>query len=211
MLLRPVLEPGAVFCVGLNYRAHAAEIGREPPAHPVWFSKLARTLADPGADLPLAEATRALDYEAEVAVVMGSADAVAGLTLLNDMSDRNLQRERVQVFAGKNLAASTPVGPMLVTPDEVGALDDLEIELSVNGERRQHGALSDLVFDIPALLADLSSFTTLEPGDIVATGTPAGVGMSLDPPRHLADGDVVTLSAGPLGTLTNRVTAATPA
>jgi acylpyruvate hydrolase len=205
-LLRPVLAPGAVLCVGMNYAGHVAEMGREAPEHPTWFSKLGRALTDPGADVALA--TAQVDYEGELAAVIGAGGEVAGYTLLNDVSMRDYQFRTSQFFAGKTWQRSTPVGPVVVTPDELGDLAALELRTEVNGELRQRASLGDLVFGVDELVADLAAFVRLEPGDLIATGTPGGVGHALKPPRYLEDGDVVAITIDGLGTLRNRFTAA---
>jgi acylpyruvate hydrolase len=213
-LIRPVLGDVAVVCVGLNYRGHIEELGYEIPTAPTLFSKLARALADPGADIEVPEAPGQLDYEGEFAVVIGTggrriaeADAwehVGGVTLMNDVSMRDYQRRSSQWFAGKSWQRSTPIGPVVVTPDE---LRDAVLTVRVNGELRQTAALDDLVFDIPRLIADISTIIELRPGDIIATGTPGGVGLSLDPPIFLAPGDLVEVECPAIGLLSNRVRA----
>jgi len=211
-LRRPVLAPGAVVCVGQNYRAHILEMGHEVPDFPTLFSKLPRALTDPGVDVELPAPSERVDYEGELAMVVGEGgrdipaerawDAVAGLTLLNDVSARDFQRRTAQWFAGKTFQRSTPVGPVVVTPDELGDLAAHVLETRVNGETRQRASLGDLVFDVPALVADLSRIVALEPGDLIATGTPGGVG---DPTgRYLQDGDVVEVVVGAIGVLRNR-------
>ncbi len=210
-LRRPVLEPGAVVCVGLNYRTHILEMGRELPTSPTLFGKLPRALTDPYADVVMPAISDKIDYEAELAVVIGKAgrnvdpaaawEHVAGLTVLNDVTARDFQRRSVQWFAGKTFQASTPVGPVVVTPDELGDLDGLEISLSVNGEEHQRSQLGELVFDVPALVADLSRLVELAPGDLIATGTPGGVGDASG--RFLADGDVVEVAIDGIGSLRN--------
>jgi acylpyruvate hydrolase len=205
-LLRPVLAPGAVVCVGMNYGAHVAEMGHEPPAHPTWFSKLPRALTDPGADVVVA--TERVDYEGELAVVIGAGGSIGGYTILNDVSMRDYQNRTTQFFAGKTWQRSTPLGPVVVTPDELGELAALELRTEVNGELRQRGSLGDLVFGVEALLADLGRIVELEPGDVIATGTPSGVGHAMKPPRYLAAGDVVAITVDGIGTLRNRFVAA---
>ncbi|MFZ0042765.1 MAG: fumarylacetoacetate hydrolase family protein [Solirubrobacteraceae bacterium] len=209
-LLRPVLHPGAVFCVGLNYRTHILEMGRELPSVPTLFGKLDRALTDPYADVELPPSDK-VDYEGELAVIIGTRgrdiapddalEHVAGLTVLNDVTARDYQRRTIQWFAGKTFQRSTPVGPWMVTLDELGALDDRELSLSVNGEERQRAPLGDLVFDVPALVADISMIVELEPGDLIATGTPGGVGEPQG--SFLTDGDVVEVSIDGIGTLRN--------
>jgi acylpyruvate hydrolase len=210
-LLRPVLEPGAIVCVGLNYRSHILEMGRELPTHPTLFAKLPRALTDPYADIELPAASEQIDYEGELAVVIGTSgrdvareDAwshVAGLTILNDVTARDFQRRTLQWFAGKTFQASTPMGPWVVTPDEVGDFADHEIRVTVNGEERQRSVLGELVFDVPALVADLSTIVELRPGDVIATGTPGGVGAAQG--RFLQPGDVVAVHIDGLGEIRN--------
>jgi acylpyruvate hydrolase len=210
-LLRPVLHPGAVVCVGLNYRTHILEMGRELPSVPTLFGKLERALTDPYAEVELPRPSDRVDYEGELAVIIGTGgrdiayeDAlshVAGLTVLNDVTARDYQRRTIQWFAGKTFQRSTPVGPWMVTLDELGDLDDRELRLSVNGEERQRAPLGDLVFDVPSLVADISTIVELEPGDVIATGTPGGVGEPQG--KFLAEGDVVEVSIDGIGTLRN--------
>jgi acylpyruvate hydrolase len=210
-LLRPILAPEAVVCVGLNYRTHILEMGRELPTEPTLFSKLPRALTDPYADVELPAASDRIDYEAELAAVIGKGgrdiavedawDHVAGLTVLNDVTARDFQRRTIQWFAGKTFQASTPIGPWIVTTDELGDLGDRELRLTVNGQERQRAWLDDLVFDVPTLVADLSRIVELQPGDIIATGTPGGVG---EPQGFfLRDGDIVEVSIDGIGTIRN--------
>ena len=213
-LLPPILDPEAVVCVGLNYRSHIEEMGRDLPRHPTLFSKLPRSLCAPYADIVLPAFAEKVDYEGELAVVIGTGgrdirvedawSAVAGLCVLNDVTVRDFQRRTPQWFAGKSWEASTPMGPFLVTPDEIADVGDLELVVKVNGEERQRATLDDLVFDVAALVSDLSRIVALRPGDILATGTPGGVGDAMRPSRYLEDGDVVTVSVSGLGTLSNR-------
>ena len=211
-LRRPVLDPGAVVCVGLNYKTHILEMGRELPSNPAYFSKLPRALTDPFAEILLPSASSSVDYEGELAVVIGrggrdiapedSWEVVAGLTVLNDVSMRDYQRRTIQWFAGKTWEASTPVGPAVVTPDELDYPEGLDLIVEVNGEERQRAPIADLVFDVPELVSDLSKIFTLVPGDIIATGTPGGVGEAMG--RFLADGDVVEVTITGLGSIRNR-------
>ncbi len=210
-LLVPIPDPEKIVCIGLNYRKHAAEIGAEPPAHPVVFGKYRNALAAPGATVTLPAASSKVDYEAEVAFVIGTrakdaaaADAldhVAGYTLFNDLSARDLQGRGPQWMPGKVFDGSAPCGPALVTPDEAGPADAIGIALTLNGETMQDSSTADLVFSIPELIADLSSLMTLEPGDVVATGTPEGVGMGRDPRIWLAPGDEIAIESPTLGRL----------
>jgi acylpyruvate hydrolase len=212
----PILAPGAIFCVGLNYGTHITEMRRELPAHPTLFSKLSRAVTDPYADIdvPIAGAA-CLDYEGELAAVIGTrarnvdaAEAmsyVAGLTVLNDVTMRDYQWRSVQWFAGKTWERSTPFGPAVVTLDELGDVGALEIVVTVNSEERQRARLGDLVFGVADLVADISRIVTLEPGDLIATGTPGGVGDAMVPKGYLADGDVVEVRIDRLGSVRNRI------
>lgn len=215
-LRRPVTAPTAVVCVGLNYRTHILEMGRDLPTSPTLFSKLARALTDPFAGIELPRASNEVDYEGELAVVIGrggrdinAADAwdhVAGLTVLNDVTGRDYQWRTRQWFAGKTFQRSTPMGPWLVTPDELGEVAGHTLTLSVNGEERQRADLGDLVFDVPTLVADLSRIVDLEPGDVIATGTPGGVGAATK--SFLRDGDVIEVAIEGIGSIRNTFRAA---
>jgi acylpyruvate hydrolase len=210
-LLPPIDRPGKLICIGLNYRGHAEEQGKEPPETPTFFAKFANALAAPGATVRLPPWSNRVDYEAEVAFVIGSrckdvpaSDAmrvVAGYTLLNDLSARDYQRKTPQWMPGKTFDGSAPCGPALVTPDEAGPPDALDIELLLNGERMQASSTADLVHSIPALVEYLSMLMTLEPGDVIATGTPGGVGSMRDPRVWLKPGDRVEVRSPQLGVL----------
>ncbi len=211
----PVTHPGKIVCIGLNYGSHAAEQGAEAPATPTFFAKFRNALAPPGAEVPLPPASEKVDYEAEVAFVIGrrcrevdEADALshlAGYMLFNDLSARDLQFATPQWLPGKVFDGSAPCGPWLVTPDEAGAHDAIEIELTLNGELMQSASTSDLVHSVPALLSHLSRLMTREPGDVVSTGTPAGVGSLREPPVWLKAGDEVVVSSPTLGRLETRI------
>jgi acylpyruvate hydrolase len=210
-LRTPVLTPTAVFCVGLNYRTHIIEMGRDLPKFPTLFAKLSRSLTGPYSDIILPKSSQRIDYEAELAVVIGDGgrhisaeDAwqhVAGLTVFNDVTARDYQRRSLQWFAGKNFQQSSPWGPWIVTPDELGEIDSREITLWVNDEERQRASLGDLVFDVPALIADLSAIVELAPGDVIATGTPGGVGEPND--QFLGVGDRVRVRIEGIGDIEN--------
>jgi acylpyruvate hydrolase len=210
----PLPRPGKVICCGLNYGDHIKETGREEPTHPTLFAKYADTLIGPGSDIRFPAGLQ-VDWEAELAVVVGSElrkataleaeRAIAGYTVANDISVRDWQRRTPQWFQGKAWDATTPLGPVLVTPDELDPLAGVEVICRVNGVERQRGNTKTLVFDSAALLAYISTFTVLRPGDVVLTGTPGGVGMAMDPPRYLADGDVVETEIPGVGTLSNTV------
>jgi acylpyruvate hydrolase len=214
-LLPPVPDPDKIVCIGLNYGAHAAEAGMDPPESPTIFGKYRNALASPGATVPLPAASRKVDFEAEIAFVVGrrakevaESDAlahIAGYTLLNDLSARDLQFATPQWMAGKVFDGSAPCGPALVTPDEAGAPDAIEFTLDLNGERMQESSTADLIFGVAVLVAHLSSLMTLEPGDVVATGTPSGVGSTRDPRVWLKAGDEVVISSPQLGELRTRI------
>ncbi len=214
-LLPPVPDPEKIIGIGLNYRAHAAEARLEPPASPTFFAKFRNALRPDGATVEVPASTAKLDYEAEVAFVVGTrardvaeSDAlehIAGYTLFNDLSARDLQFATPQWMPGKVLDGGAPCGPAIVTRDEAGAADAIGIALDLNGERMQESTTEDLVFSIPELLAYLSSLMTLEPGDLVATGTPAGVGGAREPSVWLKPGDEVVVSSPQLGRLTTRI------
>jgi acylpyruvate hydrolase len=210
----PLPTPVKVICCGLNYGDHIAETGRESPTHPTLFAKYADTLIGPTDDITV-PAGLEVDWEAELAVVVGAtlrnattADAqraIAGYTVANDISIRDWQRRTLQWFQGKAWDATTPIGPVLVTPDELDPTDGVEVICRVNGIERQRGNTKTLVFDSPALLSYISTFTVLRPGDVVLTGTPGGVGMGMSPPVYLRDGDLVETEIPGIGTLTNTV------
>ena len=211
----PIPDPDKIVCMGLNYRSHAAEAGLEPPDSPTFFAKFRNALAPPGAEVALPDASEKVDYEAEVAFVVGrragdvaggdALDHVAGYTLLNDLSARDLQFATPQWMPGKVFDGSAPCGPALVTPDDAGPHDAIEIELTLNGETMQDASTSDLVFGIPELVSRLSRLMTLEPGDIVATGTPAGVGSVRKPRVWLKPGDKISIVSPTLGRLETRL------
>lgn len=210
-LLAPIADPQKIICIGLNYRAHAEEAGLEAPERPTFFAKFANALAAPGAEVALPAASQKVDYEAEVAFVIGdrakdvaeedALDHVAGYTLLNDLSARDLQFATPQWMPGKVFDGSAPCGPALVTPDEAGPHDAIELSLTLNGEEMQSSSTADLIHSVPALVASLSALMTLEPGDIVSTGTPAGVGSLREPRVWLKPGDEVVVRSPQLGVL----------
>lgn len=216
-LLSPVPNPGRVLCVGLNYMTHVDETRRELPTYPVLFAKFASSLIGPFAPICHPPESSQVDYEGEVAVIIGerarrvprdrALSAVAGLAVANDVTMRDFQYKTHQWIQGKAWDSSTPIGPALVTLDEVGDPADLDIELRLNGERMQSSNTSQLIFDVPTLVSTVSEFTMLEPGDILLTGTPGGVGYRRDPQVFLRDGDVVAVEVSRLGTIENRVVA----
>ncbi|MGW4380607.1 fumarylacetoacetate hydrolase family protein [Kitasatospora sp. NPDC004531] len=212
--LLPLPAPGKVLCCGLNYAEHIREMGHELPSHPTLFAKFADTLTGPEADLVLPRGLQ-LDWEAELAVVVGAtlrrADratalaGIAGYTVANDVSVRDWQRRTTQWLQGKAWDGSCPVGPVVVTPDEVDPAAGLDVVCRVDGEQVQRASTKTLVFDPADLLAYVSTFTVLRPGDLVLTGTPGGVGAAREPQRFLADGDLLETSISGIGTLRNRV------
>lgn len=215
-----------IMCVGKNYYEHAKEFhdsgfdasaGKDAiPERPIFFSKSFSTVIGPGDAIDAtSDWTGSVDYEVELAVVIGrrarsvaKAEAygyVFGYTIINDVTSRTLQHAHKQWFLGKNFDTFCPMGPALVTADEIGDVTTLEVTSHVNGEPRQQALVKDLIFDIPMLIATLSAVMTLEPGDIIATGTPAGVGIGFVPPRYMMAGDVVRCSISRIGTLENPV------
>lgn len=221
-LLAPLRPRKNVFAVGRNYLEHVREVPgpgadtRPPPENPIVFTKPVTSIIGPGEAIVTAnDPSGTTDYEGELAVIIGSpgkriptADAwnhVFGYTIVNDVTARALQRKHVQWLIGKGADTFCPIGPWIVTADEIGDVTELEVRTEVNGELRQRGRVAELIFDIPTLISTLSEVMTLEPGDVIATGTPAGVGAGFDPPRFLQTGDVVSVSVDRIGTLTNPV------
>ncbi len=211
-LLPPVPDPEKIICIGLNYRDHAAEGRQEPPPVPTFFAKFRNALVPDGAAVALPASSSKVDYEAEIAFVVGrtsrevdpanAMDHIAGYTLLNDLSARDLQFQTPQWLPGKVFDGSAPCGPALLTTDEVpDGPGSLGIALDLNGERMQEATTGDLIFGIPHLLAHLSTLMTLVPGDIVSTGTPAGVGGAREPRVWLKPGDELVVSSPQLGEL----------
>jgi acylpyruvate hydrolase len=216
--LRPVVpRPGKVVCLGLNYRKHVDEGVYEVPDFPVLFSKFAETLVAAGEPIVVPPESSDPDYEAELAFVIGrpvrrvsgaaALEAVAGYTVANDVTMRDYQYRTHQWLTGKNWASTTPLGPFLVTPDEVGDPHALDISLELNGERMQSGNTRQFIFDIPAIVAAISEFVPLAPGDVVLTGTPSGVGYRREPKVRLEDGDRVVVEIERVGRLANPVVA----
>jgi acylpyruvate hydrolase len=197
--------PAAIFGIGLNYAAHVREGGRELPEAPVVFMKTPRSAADPGAPVKAPEVVRRLDYEGELAIVMGAGGQVAGYAVADDLSARDLQRREPQWTRAKGFDRSCPFGPWVTTADEVPEPGDLGLRTWVNGELRQDSRTSDLIFDVPSLVAFLLETCTLEPGDLILTGTPSGVGVYMDPPRFLTSGDVVRIEIERLGAIEHPV------
>jgi len=217
----PALTRNA-FCVGRNYVDHIAEgaaaMNRDPklPEAPQFFTKATHTLIGPDADVRLDErVTRRLDYEIELALIIGRTgrdipaeeafDYIFGYTIANDVTARDLQRRHDQWFKGKSLDTTLPLGPWIVDREEIGDPSTLELSLTVNGQERQRAHVSQMIFDIPTLIASLSAGLTLEPGDVIATGTPSGVGFAMQPPQYLKGGDVMVARIDRIGELRNRI------
>jgi acylpyruvate hydrolase len=204
-LLAPVAAPRAIFGIGLNYADHIAETGGERPERPIVFMKLPSSAAAPGAAVRCPEVVRRLDYEGELAVVMGAGGAVAGYAVADDVSARDLQGREPQWTRAKGADDFCPYGPWITTADEVGDPHDLALRTWVNGELRQDSSTSNLIFTVPELVAFIGETCTLAPGDLILTGTPAGVGIGLDPQRFLAAGDVVRIEIERLGAIEHSI------
>jgi acylpyruvate hydrolase len=210
-------HPDKIMCIGLNYRSHIAEMrGGDPPAYPTVFAKYRSSLIGAHDDIVLPPESSAVDWEAELAVIIGApirrvdregaTAAIAGYSVLNDVSMRDWQNRTMQFLQGKTFESSTPLGPWLVTPDEPGAVPGpaQSIGCSVDGEVMQDSTTADLLFDVPHQVSSQSTVMTLLPGDVIATGTPSGVGAGRKPPRFLADGQVVVTTISGVGELRNR-------
>lgn len=209
-----VPHPEKVFCVGMNYRAHIAEMSRELPAYPTLFAKFASSLLGPYDDLVLPSVSDSVDWEAELGVIIGrptrraslaeAAEAIAGFSVVNDVSMRDWQNRTTQYLQGKAFDRSTPFGPVLVTGDEIGDGVDLEVRCELDGVVMQRGRTSDMIFGPAAVVSYISQFATLVPGDLVSTGTPSGVGAGRDPQVFLAPGQVLVSSIEGIGSCVNR-------
>jgi 2-keto-4-pentenoate hydratase/2-oxohepta-3-ene-1,7-dioic acid hydratase in catechol pathway len=216
-LCAPIANPPRIFAIGLNYRDHAKESGMEIPTTPVVFFKLPTAIIGPGEHIVLPKNSTQPDYEAEFAFVIGKGgyriaaadwpDHVYGYTIVNDVSARDVQFSSTQWSMSKCFPTFCPLGPAIVTADEITDPHALDISLSIDGEVLQHSNTRELVFKIPALIEYLSSITPLLPGDIVSTGTPPGVGLGRNPKRWLKPGETVTITIEGLGSLTNPVVA----
>jgi acylpyruvate hydrolase len=219
-LASPVLRPEKIICAGLNYPDHAAEANLGIPDYPPLFAKFWRSLVGPSDHIQLPANSDAVDWEVELAVVIGkpvrqadlegAKEAIAGYTLMNDVSMRDWQLRTTEFLQGKTFEASSPLGPYVVTLDEFDNPDSLRITCSVDGESMQDGSTGDMVVGPAALVSYISEFITLVPGDIIATGTPAGVGGARKPPLYLQAGQTVVSSSEEIGTLTNLCVASGP-
>jgi 2,4-diketo-3-deoxy-L-fuconate hydrolase len=206
----PICRPSKIVCIGLNYRDHAAETKAQPPKEPVLFFKSTTSLVGPNDALVIPRNATKVDWEVELAVVIGkrtlyvskeqALDHVAGYALHNDYSERSFQLERGgQWVKGKSADTFAPLGPFLATPDEVPNVSNLPMWLKVNGQLRQNSSTANMIFDVATLVSYVSEFMTLLPGDVISTGTPAGVGLGMNPPTYLRAGDVVELGIEGLG------------
>ena len=210
-ILAPITRPGKIICVGLNYHDHCREQSIDPPPYPMLFSKFANAVADPGGAVTRPTATEMLDLECELAVVIGrrasrigreeARGVIFGYTIVNDITMRDLQREDRQWLRAKGSDGFAPMGPVVVTADEVADPQALRLRSSVNGETWQDSTTSEMIFDVATVVAFVSRTITLEPGDVIATGTPAGVGHYQDPPRYLTDGDRLRCEIEGIGSL----------
>ena len=211
----PVPHPPAILAIGMNYRAHVAEMGREPPEYQYWFNKQRTSIAGPGDPIVLPTVSKMVDYEGELAMVIGrrcqhipaarALEVVAGFTIINDVSTRDWQWRTPTFTVGKSFDSHAPCGPWLVTTDELDDPGHLALRTWVNDELRQDSSTADLIFGCAALIEYLTTAFPLEAGTVIATGTPAGVGAGFDPPRFLADGDVVRIEIEGIGSLVNPV------
>ena len=211
----PIPHPPTILAIGMNYRAHVAEMGREPPEYQYWFNKQRTSIAGPGDPIVLPAVSSMVDYEGELAMVIGrrcqyvpaarAMEVVAGFTIMNDVSVRDWQWRTPTFTMGKSFDSHAPCGPWLVTTDEVADPGQLALRTWVNDDLRQDSTTADLIFGCAELIEYLTSAFPLEPGTIIATGTPAGVGAGSDPPRFLTDGDVVRIEIEGIGDLVNPV------
>lgn len=214
-LLPVIPNPGKVFCVGLNYKTHVAEMKRADSEHPAIFTRFADSLSAHGAPLPKPEATQRFDFEGELAVIIGKSgrnisqaqawDHIAGYACFNDGTARDWQRHTHQWTPGKNFPATGPLGPFMASQKAIPDVNQLTLQSRLNGQVMQHASLADLIFTLPVIIEYLSVFTNLSPGDVIATGTPGGVGDKREPPVYMNSGDVIEVEITGLGILRNVV------
>lgn len=211
----PIRRPGKIVAIGLNYTDHIEETGQEVPEYPVVFAKFSSSIVGPDEPIPYPKVTSRLDWEVELGVIIGricrnvteesALDYVAGYTVVNDLSARDVQRRDGQWVRGKSLDGLCPMGPCIVTTDQLGDASGLKMHTKVNGEIKQDSTTSNLLVGVPKLVSYLSESFTLEPGDVIATGTPSGVGFVRDPPEYLSSGDEVEVYIENIGTLRNKI------
>lgn len=214
-LLPVIPSPSKIFCIGLNYETHRQETGRAKAEHPAIFTRFADSLNAHGQAILRPKISTDLDYEGELAIIIGKGgrnisetdanDHIAGYTCFNDASIRDWQWHTHQFTPGKNFPSTGPIGPYMVTPDEAGELSDVHVVTRLNGEVVQDQAIGEMIFSVPKIIAYLSTFTPLNPGDVIATGTPGGVGAKRKPPLWMKAGDKITVEIGPLGVLENTI------
>ena len=213
-----IIKPGNFFAIGLNYTEHAKETGAEPPKNPVLFNKSVHCIVGPNDNIVIPKGSKKLDHEVEIALVIGkkakrvlekdAQDHIFGYCICNDISEREWQKEKGgQWVKGKSGDTFGPLGPYLVTKDEIKEIENMNLSLDINGNRHQTGNTNQMIFNFNFLVAHISSFITLMPGDIITTGTPPGVGLGMTPPVFLKDGDRMKLSVDNLGTQTTKVIA----
>ena len=212
----PIRRPGKIIGLGLNYRDHADETGRQLPDFPVIFAKFPTSVVSPNSEIPIPSVTKKLDWEVELGIIIGQSckdvtpeealNYVAGYTVLNDLSARDLQKEKEgQWVEGKSLDGLCPMGPCIVTADELGDGSNLKLKTLVNGIEKQSSNTSNLIFGVREIVSHLSKRFTLEPGDVIASGTPSGVGFARSPPEYLKSGDMVEVSIEKIGVLRSRI------
>lgn len=204
-LLAPVPRPRAIFGIGMNYADHVAELGASAPEIPIVFMKLPSSAAPPNAPVRCPYVVKRLDYEGELAVVMGAGGQVAGYAVADDVSARDLQKRELQWTRAKGADGFCPYGPWITTTDEVADPHALRLRTWVNGEPRQDSSTANLIFKIDELIEFIAETCTLEPGDLILTGTPGGVGIGFDPPRLLSAGDVVRIEIESLGAIEHTI------
>lgn len=214
-LLPVIPNPEKILCVGLNYESHRIETGRAEAAHPAIFVRFADTLIAHGDPITCPKVSSDLDYEAELAVIISkqgrniseddALDYVAGYACFNDVSVRDWQKHNIQFTPGKNFPGTGPFGPYMISPDEAGDLADVHVISRLNGQVMQDQPIREMLFSVPKLIAYISTFTPLNPGDVIATGTPGGVGAKRNPPVWMQPGDVIEIDVGPVGKLVNRI------
>ena len=204
-LLAPIPQPGTIYAIGLNYAKHIEETGAQTPEQPIVFTKARGAVAPPGGPIRCPEVVRRLDYEGELTIVMGAAGQIAGYTIADDVSARDLQGREPQWTRAKGADTFCPFGPWVTTVDEVPDPENLDLKTWVNGELRQDSNTCDLIFGCRELVEFIGQTCTLRPGDLILTGTPSGVGQGFDPPKFLGSGDVIRIAIEGLGEIEHSV------